>query len=565
MPPKDLRLLLVEDSTDDASLVQQTLRQAGMTLATRQVDSAAAMAAALIEEQWDLVISDYSLPGFSGTDALKLLREHSPDTPFLVVSGCIGEEAAVTLMKAGADDYVMKDHLARLAPAMERSLKEARTRAHGKLAELAMRESEARFKALVSNIPGTVLQLLLDKNGGWSFSYVSENSLALLGVTPRLLQRYPGFFFDLITAEDAASFAQSMQTSARELTDWNWEGRIHVSGGDEIKWVNLRSSPRQLDNGSVVWEGILSNITQRKLVELEMRRSRADLSRLSAHVESIKEHERARIAREIHDDLGGTLTAIKIMLMRLGSGLAPDAEQALQRLRSTEALVDGALETTRRISTELRPGILDLGIVAAMEWQAAEFEKHMDIPCRLTCVHEEITVDSEISIALFRIFQEALTNIAKHAGATRVEVKLEADADSVTLQVRDNGHGIATEDLAKPRAFGILGMRERALNLGGNASVRRTRGGTAVTVRLPRSTRAAAATPANDEQLLLFRRATSSGGPDLRSPTTSSGGPDLRSPTTSSGGPDLRSPTTEPSASATAPGGEPDANQAGTP
>ena len=563
MPPKDLRLLLVEDSADDASLVQQTLRQAGMTLATRQVDSAAAMAAALAEEQWDLVISDYNLPGFNGTDALKLLRKHSPDTPFLVVSGCIGEEAAVALMKAGADDYVMKDNLARLAPAVERSLKEARTLAHGKLAELAMRESEARFKSLASNIPGTVLQLLLDENGSWSFSYVSENSLALLGVTPRLLQRYPGFFFDLIMVEDAPSFAQSMQTSAREFTDWNWEGRIHVSGTDEIKWVNLRSSPRQLDNGSVVWEGILSNITQRKLAELEMRRSRADLSRLSAHVESIKEHERARIAREIHDDLGGTLTAIKIMLMRLGGGLAPDAEQALQRLRSTEMLVDSALETTRRIATELRPGILDLGIVAAMEWQAAEFEKHMDIPCSLACTHEEISLDSEISIALFRIFQEALTNIAKHAGATRVEVELEADADSVTLQVRDNGHGIATEDLAKPQAFGILGMRERALNLGGTATVRRTRGGTAVTLRLPRSTHVAEATPADDEQPLIFGQAAYSGDSDLRSPTTSSGGPDLRSPTTSSGGPDLRSPTFE--ASASAPGGESEAKQAGTP
>ena len=506
MPPKDLRLLLVEDSTDDASLVQQTLRQAGMTLATRQVDSAAAMAAALIEEQWDLVISDYSLPGFSGTDALKLLRERSPDTPFLVVSGCIGEEAAVTLMKAGADDYVMKDNLARLAPAVERSLKEARTRAHGKLAELAMRESEARFKALVSNIPGTVLQLLLDKNGGWSFSYVSEGCLALCGVTPRLLQRYPGFFFDLIVPEDAVAFAQSMQASARELTDWNWEGRIHVSGSEEVKWVNLRSSPRRLDDGSVLWEGILSNITQGKLAELQVRRSREDLSRLSAHIESVKEHERGRIAREIHDDLGGTLTAIKIMLLRLGSGLAPDATRESDQLRSAETLVDGALDATRRIATELRPGILDLGIVAAMEWQAAEFGKRMDMPCQMTCAHEEIPLEGELSIALFRIFQETLTNIAKHAGATRVDVELEADAETVTLQVHDDGRGIAAGDLAKPQSFGILGMQERARSLGGSASARKTRSGTSVILRLPRSAPAQASS-AGDEQPSFFGRA----------------------------------------------------------
>jgi two-component system, NarL family, sensor histidine kinase UhpB len=510
MAPKDLHLLLVEDSPDDAALVRQALRQAGLTLSLRQVDTADAMTAALAEERWDLVVSDYNLPGFSGTDALQILRERSPDTPFIVVSGCIGEEAAVTLMKAGADDYVMKDNLARLAPAVERSLKEAQTRAQRKRAEFALRESEARFKAIASNIPGTVLQFLLDANGKWSFSYVSEGCLALLGVTPRLLQRYPGFFFDLIAPEDTATFAQAMQASARDLSDWNWEGRIHVRGSAEVKWVNLRSSPRRTEDGGVLWDSILFNITQSKLAELEVRRSREDLSRLSAHVESIKEHERARIAREIHDDLGGTLTAIKIMLMRLGTGLAPDAGEALHRLHSTEALVDGALETTRRISTELRPGILDLGIVAAMEWQAAEFEKRMDIPCRMTCAHEEISLDGEISIALFRMFQEALTNIAKHAGAARVEVELEADADTVTLQVHDNGCGVAAEDLAKPRAFGILGMRERAHGLGGSASVRRTRSGTSVSMRLPRSVQAAAANAAEDEELLYFGQALES-------------------------------------------------------
>src|ERR1035437_2395150 len=183
MPPKSLHLLLVEDSPDDAALVQQALRQAGLTLTPRQVDSAAGMATALVEERWDLVISDYNLPGFSGTDALRLLRERSPDTPLIVVSGCIGEEAAVTLMKAGADDYVMKDNLARLAPAVERSLKQAQTRAQRKFAQLALRESEARFKAIASNIPGTVLQLLLRPDGSRSFSYVSEGCLALCGVT----------------------------------------------------------------------------------------------------------------------------------------------------------------------------------------------------------------------------------------------------------------------------------------------------------------------------------------------------------------------------------------------
>jgi PAS domain-containing protein len=137
------------------------------------------MAAALAEKRWDLVICDYNLPGFSGADALQLLREHSRDIPLIMVSGCIGEEAAVTMMKAGADDYVMKDNLARLAPAVERSLKEARTRAQRQLAQNALRESEARFKAIASNTPGMVLQLLLHPDGNWSFSYLSDGCLLL--------------------------------------------------------------------------------------------------------------------------------------------------------------------------------------------------------------------------------------------------------------------------------------------------------------------------------------------------------------------------------------------------
>jgi len=143
--------------------------------------------------------------------------------------------------------------------------------------------------------------------------------------------------------------------------------------------------------------------------------------------------------------------------------------------------------TTRRIATELRPGILDLGIVAAIEWQAAEFEKRMDMSCQVTCAYKEIPLESKISIAVFRIFQEALTNIVKHSGATRVEVELEADADNVMLQVHDNGYGIDAADLTKTHSFGILGMQERARSLGGEAGVRRTRSGTAAWLRLPRS------------------------------------------------------------------------------
>jgi PAS domain S-box-containing protein len=509
----ELHILLVEDSPEDAELVTQELVRAGLAPVLHRVDSAAALSAALARRNWHMVISDYNLPGFSGAEALRLLRAHSSYIPFIVVSGRVGEEEAVALMKSGADDYVMKDKLARLVPAVERSLREAQNRLESRAAQLALRESEARFKAIVSNMPGMVFQLEFADDGSPTFTYVSDGCLALFGTPAAALRQDAQAFFERILPEDLNSFMRSMQTAYRRRGNWNWEGRIRIAGTGDIKWVDLRSRSRLQNDAGICWEGIISNITQNKVADLEIRRSREDLGRLSAHIESVKEQERSRIAREIHDDLGGTLTAIKIMLMRLGKGLAPEAKEAAQRLRSTEALVDNAMEVTRRIATELRPGILDLGIVAAIEWQAAEFEKHMDMSCRLTCTHKEIRLDSKISIALFRIFQEALTNIAKHSGAKRVEVELEADAENVMLQVHDNGYGIADRDLGKPQAFGILGMQERARNLGGEAGVRRTRTGTVVTLRLPRAAQSAAENPADDDQLLLFGRAIEASAP----------------------------------------------------
>jgi two-component system sensor histidine kinase UhpB len=509
--PNLLKVLLVEDSPDDADLMVQELRQAGMNLAAHRTDSAAGMTEALTRQSWDLVISDYNLPGFSGTEALQLLRARPTYVPFIVVSGHIGEEEAVALMKSGADDYVMKNKLARLVPAVERSLREAHNRMQSRLAQLALRESEARFKAIVSNMPGMVFQLEYPEGGRPAFTYVSDGCLALFGTPAKVVQQDSAAFLDRILPEDMERFMQSLQSAVQQRANWSWEGRIRVGPSDEVKWVDLRSRSRLHDDGSVCWEGIISNITQNKMVDLEIRRSREGLARLSAHVESIKERERARIAREIHDELGGTLTAIKIMLMRLGKSIAPDAAEALRRLHSTEALLDNAMEVTRRISTELRPGILDLGIVAAIEWMAAEFEKRMDTRCQLTCAHKEIPLSDETSIALFRAFQEALTNITKHSDASRVEVELEADDDDVRLLVHDNGRGIGSDDLAKPQAFGILGMQERARSLGGDASVRRTRTGTVVALRLPRSLPDDAAGTDDDEgSLLYFGRAVES-------------------------------------------------------
>jgi two-component system sensor histidine kinase UhpB len=179
----------------------------------------------------------------------------------------------------------------------------------------ALLHSEARFRAIVSNMPGLVYQFILRRDGSVSFAYLSEGCHALLGVTADRLQAMPGLLLELILAEDRQSYLDSMAASAAEMKAWNWEGRIWIEKWKDIKWINLRSTPRPIPGQCVQWEGIMTNITQSKLEEEEIKRSRAQLAELSAHVETVKENERTRIAREIHDDLGGNLTAIKMATM----------------------------------------------------------------------------------------------------------------------------------------------------------------------------------------------------------------------------------------------------------
>ena len=344
---------------------------------------------------------------------------------------------------------------------------------------------ETRFRAIVSNTPGLVYQFRRTADGAIAFPYLSEACHALLGIDPDHLTANPSLLFEQILPADRASYLTSMLASADTVACWNWEGRIWVEDWKDIKWINLRATPRLLSSGSVQWEGIMTNITQSKLEETEIKRSRAQLAELSAHVERVKEQERTRIAREIHDDLGGNLTAIKMALAVLRRRLPSD--QALtDKADYVDSLVDRTIEATHRISVDLRPSILDCGLVAAIEWQAHEFEKQASIPCRVTCNKKGIELSSEQASALFRIFQESLTNISKHAHASHVTVHLAFGTRSVRLDICDNGRGIDLDDLRKPQSFGIRGMIERAKALGGDLSVTAiASGGTKVAIRVP--------------------------------------------------------------------------------
>jgi signal transduction histidine kinase len=353
---KDIHILMLEDDAADAELTKFALRKGGVHFSLDRVETRQEYINALAGKPPELILSDYSLPGFDGYMALNIAREKSPETPFIFVTGTMGEEVAIETLKSGATDYVLKTRLSRLVPAVHRALREAQVRAERRKAEEQLRESHEQLRAL------------------------------------------------------------------------------------------------------------------------------------SVYLQSVREEERTRIAREVHDELGQALTGCKLDASWLAARLPKDLKPLIERARALSAHIDSTIQTVRRISTELRPGVLDhLGLGAALEWQANEFQNRTGIKCEVHANLHEPLLDPELSTTFFRIFQETLTNVIRHAGATQVSVALKQADGQILLEVRDNGRGISKSEISNPGAMGLLGMRERAALLGGQfqiGSVPRSEG-TRVIVSIP--------------------------------------------------------------------------------
>ncbi len=229
------------------------------------------------------------------------------------------------------------------------------------------------------------------------------------------------------------------------------------------------------------------DITQRKLVEEQLRKSFEAVRALAARLENIREEERSRVAREIHDELGQSLTAIKMDLFYLLRKLPEDRKQPRRRAEDAFKVIGDTIQSVRRIVSELRPSLLDdLGLAAAIDWEAQHFQARSGIKCRVFLPNEDLALDQERATAIFRIFQETLTNVARHANATLVEVRLQKGAEELRMEVKDNGKGIKESQASGDKCFGLLGMRERALLLGGEFKIRGIpERGTAVDIRIP--------------------------------------------------------------------------------
>jgi PAS domain S-box-containing protein len=255
------------------------------------------------------------------------------------------------------------------------------------------------------------------------------------------------------------------------------------------RWVRSAIYPTRgsTADGRRIFFHMIADITDRKQAEEQLRAANEQLRDLSRHLESVREEERTKLAGEIHDELGQLLTALKIDVSWMAKRL-PKAEGLLvEKAKTVNKLIDEAVQTVKRVSSELRPGVLDhLGLTAAIEWQAQQLEKRTEIRFEFKSSAKEIVLDRDRSTTIFRICQEALTNVVRHANASKVKITLKEEPGRIVLRISDNGKGIEEEQLSDPKAFGLISMRERARSWGGDVKINGSPGkGTVVMVSIP--------------------------------------------------------------------------------
>jgi PAS domain S-box-containing protein len=351
-----------------------------------------------------------------------------------------------------------------------------------KRTEEALTASEEKYKTLAENsLTGVFIHqdrkyVFLNKRFAEIHGYTFEE---LLGKDP----------LSLIHPEDRPAARERLERRLeQDGLDEQYQIRRLKKDGTTL-WCEMMAA-RVSYQGIPAIMGNMIDITDRKKTEEALMTSREDLRNLSMYLQHAREQERTSIARAIHDDLGQSLTALKMDLAWSKKRLRKDQGVLRDKMHAMTELVDETISTVKRISSELRPGVLDdLGLTAAVEWMAEGFQERTGIECELIFESEEMVLNHERSTALFRILQEALTNVTRHAEASHVRVSLEEKEAHVNLEIRDDGKGIRPDKFEDSESFGLMGMRERALALGGDLLVRRVPGrgkGTIVRVRIPK-------------------------------------------------------------------------------
>lgn len=344
-----------------------------------------------------------------------------------------------------------------------------------KIAQEKLRESEEKFRTLVEQAADGIF--IVDQEG--NYLDANESASIITGYSVAELKQMNGS--EIIPAED-------LEKNPLRLTEIRKGKRVMIERVIRRKdgtLVNVELSAQLMDYGKVIT--IMRDITERKRTEKELQDSYKEIRELASHLQNIREEERISMAREIHDELGQQMTVLKMDVAWLEKKLAASDTAAREKIQELRKGLDQTIHSIRRIASELRPSVLDdMGLGAAIEWQLREFQKRSGVSVSFENRKGEFILPDAVKTNLFRIVQESLTNVARHANATTVSIKLLRDANQIRLLIKDDGIGFEKQKAPANKTLGILGMKERTAMLGGSYEISSTPGkGTLVTVTIP--------------------------------------------------------------------------------
>lgn len=487
-----IRVLIVEDRQEDALLMIREIERAGFRPDWRRVDSLDAVIQELRPEV-EIILADYVLPGFEAPQLLDLIRDSGLDIPVIVVTGAFGDEAVIDCLKRGAADYVLKDRLRRLGASVEQALEQRQTRALARRTAEALRESEARFRLLM--------------NGVRDYALVTIDSAGLVASWNAGARRIYGFQPHQILGRPLVL----LHPEAGEPRDHGecWVRRAGRDGRFEHEGIGRR------EDGSTFWADVVMtrigeepgldqgfalvarDVTERRQTQMVLEDFADRIGSLNRRLFEVQEAERRHLALELHDQVGQSLAAIKLLMHKCRSRRV-DPAQLEHCIDEGLGLVDETIHLVRNVAMELRPAILDqLGLVPALEWLLRTQASRAGFDARLQLLGRAIRMAPEVETACFRVVQEALNNVVRHAGASRVRLILRWTEDRFNMVLRDDGNGfdrVAALDRARRgRSLGLIGMEERIRLIGGAIAIRSSPGrgtGVAVMIRRPPLARA---------------------------------------------------------------------------
>lgn len=300
---------------------------------------------------------------------------------------------------------------------------------------------------------------------------------SVLGKNPRILK----------SGKHSKRFYKDMWDTITSGEAWK-ETIINRKKSGDFYYEEIIITPlKDLDGNITHFVSSGRDITDRIHTQKELEDSREQLRKLAVHLQNIREEERTSLAREIHDELGQLLTAMKMDIDSLMESIPSDQKALLEKTNSIDDMISLSLSTVRKISSDLRPAILDhLGLMPAIKWQIEEFKKRTNINCKLILPKKEISIDNERSTSVYRLLQEALTNITRHSNASKVKVRIAQKDNMVILEVSDNGRGITREQKSNESTYGLLGMRERVSQWNGSMAIESSQGkGTSLIAKIP--------------------------------------------------------------------------------